>query len=49
LKRWEQKLELENELKENLKSLGFKGNLKKTAGKVVIEDKSEILEEVEFL
>ncbi len=43
------KLELENELKENLKSLGFKGNLKKTAGKVVIEDKSEILEEVEFL
>jgi SAM-dependent methyltransferase len=43
------KLELESELKENLKSLGFKGNLKKSEGKVFIEDKSEILEEVEFL
>lgn len=43
------KLELESELKKNLKKFGFKGNLKKTDGKVFIEDKSEILEEVEFL
>lgn len=43
------KLDLESELKENLKKCGFKGNLKKTEGRVVIEDKSEILEEVDFL
>lgn len=43
------KLMLEKELKENLKKFGFKGNLKKTEGRVVIEDKSEILEEFDFL